>query len=394
MWKKALSVFFVLALSMMLASCACKVEPTTEVFSPVKMSQGEYMKKVDNFIVVLDASQSMIEPMNGYRKIDMATETLKRFNMTIPSDMSLNGALRTFGHGACMSKETTLLLYGLEPYSQAGFAEALDNVSCVGGNSPLADALDAVTEDLNSATGKTAVVIVSDGKDMGQSPLEAARALVEAHSDVCIYTVLVGNNNAGKNLLENLSRVSGCGYMTEDAGIYGSDDMAQFVRNIFYGERYVPKPVPAPVPVVVEPSPKDSDGDGVLDMNDRCPNTPVGACVDQYGCWSVGNVLFDFDKSTIRPDFHSLLNEVIGVFENNPGLKAEIQGHTCNIGTEDYNQKLSERRAKAVYDYMVDHGVDADQLQTIGFGLTRPIASNATKEGRIRNRRVEFRPIK
>jgi OOP family OmpA-OmpF porin len=311
--------------------------------------------------------------------------------MTIPSDMHLNSSLRTFGHGDCMSsKETTLKLYGIQPHTQAGFAEALDNVVCVGGDSPLTDALMAVTEDLNAAMGRTAVIIVSDGEDMGNTPLEAAQKLAETHSDTCVYPVLIGNDKAGETLMEELSQVTDCGHMSKYSDIYSPDGMAQFVKYVFYGEKYIP-PKPEPKP---EPAPMDSDGDGVFDENDRCPGTPYGATVDQYGCWTIANILFDFDKSTIRPQFHSLLHEVVRVFEKNPGLKVEIQGHTCNMGPAAYNQKLSERRAQSVYDYLIDQGVDSAQLKTVGFGLDRPIASNATRDGRVRNRRVEFHPVK
>jgi OOP family OmpA-OmpF porin len=291
------------------------------------------------------------------------------------------------------AQETTLKLYGMQPHMQAGFAEALDNVVCAGGNSPMSDALTAVTEDLKAVMGRSAVIIVSDGKDMGDAPLEAAQQLAETHSDVCIYSILIGNDKAGKSLLGNLSQVTDCGSMSKYSDIYSPDAMSQFVKEVFYGAMYVPEPTPEPEPLP-EPTPMDSDGDGVFDENDRCPGTPYGAKVDQYGCWTIGNVLFEFDKSTIRPQFHSLLHEVIHVFKRNPGLKVEIQGHTCNIGTAAYNQKLSERRAKSVHDYLIDQGVEPAQLRTVGFGLNRPIASNATREGRVRNRRVEFRPIK
>lgn len=387
MLKRGLSVLSLLMLTTMLVSCACKVSTAPEPFSPVKLTKGKYQNKVDNFVVVLDASQSMNDRFNGEKKSALAIETVERFNMTIPVDMTLNGSLRTFGHGRCLSaRETTLNLYGFAPYSQTAFAESLENVTCSGGNSPLADALAAVGENLKMMGGKSAVIIVSDGKDMGSAPLTAAQDLADEYGDICIYTVMVGDDEAGAELLGKIANVSGCGYMTNYEEIYASNDMAKFVKSVFFGEVFVPAPAPVR-------KPSDSDADGVLDADDRCPNTPTGARIDQYGCWTVSNILFDFDKSTIKPQFYSGLDEVVAVFEQNPGLKAEIQGHTCNIGPEAYNMKLSERRAKAVFDYLVEKGVDASQLTTVGFGLSRPIASNQTKEGRVQNRRVEFRPV-
>jgi OOP family OmpA-OmpF porin len=103
----------------------------------------------------------------------------------------------------------------------------------------------------------------------------------------------------------------------------------------------------------------------------------------------MNNIFFDFDKSTLRPESYHELNRWVQVFKKNPELKAEIHGHTCWIGTEAYNQGLSERRATAVVNYLVSQGVAADRLTMKGYGETRPIASNETREGREQNRRVE-----
>jgi outer membrane protein OmpA-like peptidoglycan-associated protein len=103
----------------------------------------------------------------------------------------------------------------------------------------------------------------------------------------------------------------------------------------------------------------------------------------------MNNIFFDFDKATLRPESHHELNRWVDVLKKYPDLKAEIHGYTCNIGTEQYNQKLSERRAAAVVNYLVDQGVDRSRLTMKGFGETMPAASNATEEGRELNRRVE-----
>jgi outer membrane protein OmpA-like peptidoglycan-associated protein len=84
------------------------------------------------------------------------------------------------------------------------------------------------------------------------------------------------------------------------------------------------------------------------------------------------------------------LNRWIGIFEKNPDLKAEIHGHACWIGTETYNQTLSEQRATAVINYLVDKGIDRSRFTMKGFGETKPTASNETQEGREKNRRVEI----
>ena len=101
-------------------------------------------------------------------------------------------------------------------------------------------------------------------------------------------------------------------------------------------------------------------------------------------------VNFDFDKSNIRPDAAVILDEAVRLLGTGGGSAVAIEGHTDWIGTDAYNQGLSERRANAVMDYLVDHGVDASRLSTTGYGESRPIASNQTREGRALNRRVEL----
>jgi len=182
------------------------------------------------------------------------------------------------------------------------------------------------------------------------------------------------------------------------------DMMASFGMTVALG----PEPVKAVEPAPPPPAPavtcadKDSDGDGVNDCNDKCPNTPPGQTVGPDGCpvpvtIDLRGVNFDFDKSKLRPDAVEILNQAIEVLKKYPELKVEVAGHTDSIGTDAYNQKLSERRAKAVYDYLTSNGVDAGRLVgPHGYGESRPIAPNTNPdgsdnpEGRAKNRRTEL----
>ncbi|MEO0113886.1 MAG: OmpA family protein [candidate division WOR-3 bacterium] len=102
-------------------------------------------------------------------------------------------------------------------------------------------------------------------------------------------------------------------------------------------------------------------------------------------------IYFDFNKATIRPESYPVLDDAAKILTDNPKITVEIQGHTDSEGSDSYNQKLSEQRAYAVVDYLVKvKGIDINRLKAVGFGESKPIASNATKEGRALNRRVEF----
>jgi OOP family OmpA-OmpF porin len=97
---------------------------------------------------------------------------------------------------------------------------------------------------------------------------------------------------------------------------------------------------------------------------------------------------FDFDKAVIKPEAEGVLDAAVDVLKENPDVKVRVGGYTDSIGTEEYNQKLSERRANAVRDYLVKHGIDASRLTAVGYGESNPVADNKTKDGRAQNRRV------
>jgi OmpA-OmpF porin, OOP family len=174
------------------------------------------------------------------------------------------------------------------------------------------------------------------------------------------------------------------------------------VTMSFGGEKEVmaapePPPAPAPEPVVVAPAPEppctDTDGDGVCDDVDKCPNTPKGATVDERGCWVISCVvLFDLNKADLKPMAKEELDKIYNILKED-GLTIEIQGYTCNLGTEEYNRKLSERRANSVKSYLMKKGISKDRLTTVGYGESNPAASNDTEEGRAKNRRVEFKTV-
>jgi len=101
-------------------------------------------------------------------------------------------------------------------------------------------------------------------------------------------------------------------------------------------------------------------------------------------------VLFDFNKSTLKPESDAVLLRVVGLMAKDAALHAEIQGHTDNVGTPEYNMTLSQARAASVVAWLTSHGVAADRLTAKGYGLTMPIADNRTDKGRAKNRRVEI----
>jgi len=151
---------------------------------------------------------------------------------------------------------------------------------------------------------------------------------------------------------------------------------------------------PKGCPVDADGCPLDSDGDGVIDCEDDCPS--VAGLVDNKGCpadWeeiTLGPVYFDFDKSEIKPDAATILDEVAEALMASAEYDFVVSGHTCNIGTEDYNQGLSERRAQSVVKYLMNKGVNNAFVGSKGYGETQPAVPNTSIENRKKNRRAEF----
>ncbi|MCK5255555.1 MAG: OmpA family protein, partial [Deltaproteobacteria bacterium] len=143
--------------------------------------------------------------------------------------------------------------------------------------------------------------------------------------------------------------------------------------------------------------PIDSDGDGVPDCLDKCPNTPRDTKVDKNGCPIVGEELlilhgikFAFDSAKISDDSKAILEVAVTTLKRNPKMKVEIEGHTDSIGTAEYNLGLSQKRADSVKNHLISEGIGAERLQAVGKGEADPLVSNELKEGRAKNRRVEF----
>ena len=140
----------------------------------------------------------------------------------------------------------------------------------------------------------------------------------------------------------------------------------------------------------------DDDNDGVPNSRDKCPGTRAGATVDADGCEIVENLTinlvveeFDFDSAVLKPEMKEALREFAEKVKSSPGHeKITIIGHTDSIGPEEYNMKLSLRRAEAAAEFLRSLGID--DITTEGRGESESIASNKTREGRAQNRRIEI----
>jgi OOP family OmpA-OmpF porin len=154
--------------------------------------------------------------------------------------------------------------------------------------------------------------------------------------------------------------------------------------------REVPRDVPAQI--------VDTDNDGVPDQNDRCPGTLEGLATDNRGCAAraeqssvrLEGVTFELNSAQLTSSAAATLRRVADALTGEPGLRAEIAGHTDSSGDDAYNQRLSQDRANSVLQFLVSLGIDRSRLVARGYGEGQPVADNGSAAGRERNRRVEF----
>ncbi|MCF8053358.1 MAG: OmpA family protein [Desulfobacterales bacterium] len=179
---------------------------------------------------------------------------------------------------------------------------------------------------------------------------------------------------SGERTLHEISQLGPCAYVDGRELLADRQKREAFVRDIFYvevPEAATPTAVIEPPPVIEPP---------VM----RAPATKSTPAMATFPM-----AYFAFDKSGLNGKARSMLDQVAGEMDRNSGMRIYVGGHTDSTGSAAYNQNLSDRRAKAAYDYLRDKGIAADRMQTVGYGERMPKVSNITAEGRAINRRVE-----
>ena len=231
------------------------------------------------------------------------------------------------------------------------------------GSSPLDVAIMAAGSDLRAVQGKTALVIFTDGEDMDNAPVKAAASVKSQYgNNLCIYTVQIGDDKNGAKILDQIAQAGECGFFVKGDDLASDGGMTNFVEKIFLtGKRQIMKEAS-----VRREAPASKE-------------VSIELLVE-----------FDTGKAIVKPKYNSEIKKVADVMKEYPDTTVVIEGYTDNVGKEAANVRLSQRRADSIKVYLVKKfGIDSSRLKAIGYGPNRPIASNATKEGRQKNRRVK-----
>ena len=362
-------------------------------FRPVdlnpRIKSGQLVQKADNFIVLFDKSASMVEshgkPMvNEASRLIHGKDAARNMISTIP-DIKLNAGLRTFW------SEETALIYGMKPLDKEGYWTAINSMENVYGRTPLGKAITAAGIDLKEAKGNSAMIIVSDFSDLKglddirpEAVMEAITKVNAEYGDkLCVYAIQVGYTLNGKELSEQIVQNVEGGYTVNADDLVSPAAMGAFVERVISGNclRYkalVAKPIEKVVILAAEPMVEEKVLAAVPAEEPKVTEEPkpkvmVAAVEPKIIILAFEDVHFDFDKSTLKPEAQTILKRNIQLLKDNPKAKVRVAGYTSASGTEAYNQKLSERRASAVQEYLINEGViTPDRLSTIGYGKTDP----------------------
>ncbi len=312
------------------------------------------VRRADNFIVLYDRSGSMAEKHMGtvMTKIQAERKILLEKNATLP-DMNWQAGIYSFTPGTEMVN--LVEYYPVQQYDKKKFSWTLIRMPIEPeGPTLLQQGLTALDGVLANMRGKTVIFLFTDGQhtpvDSLPTPGAAARNLAQKY-DVCFAVINTGTESEEIATIRSLATATPCSYQVGFEELLGNPE---WMTNALFA--------------VVEKKP---EGD-----------VAIGYVFE--------NILFDFDKANVKPVYDQALADAGAYLREHPEARIVLAGHTDNIGSKEYNMKLSHRRAAAVRNYLITReGVDSGRITLSGFGYSEPVASNDTAEGRARNRRVQ-----
>jgi len=338
-----------------------------------KIKSGKYEKKIENLYIIIDRSGSMAYLENWKSKFFKSKIILYLINRAIP-DLDIKTGIRIFGKDLWDMKTKTELSYGVSKHSKEEFENALNNINHASGKSPLSKAILESIYDLKKLNGKTAVIIVSDGKENIDNTLEAVNKLKHEFEDnICLYSLFVGDSKYGRLLMKKITE-NNCGGFYELDKLLSGEQLSEFLSKVFikkstdtdkdgiFDSLDKCPDTPANVKVNSSGCPIDSDNDSVYDYADNCPDTPDGVSVGKNGCPfdSDGDGIFDYlDKC--------------------PDTKTGITIDETGCEYKEYTQKIEEKQ-KPVIINVVDKDNDGIP-DDIDLCKETPKGAKITKQG-------------
>ncbi len=369
---KLLVVVLSLAL---LGGCASVIQPIPAQDLNPKLKSGALVQKTNNFEMILDTSASMDDPYSWAHfayssplkttKLEYEQQLARLFNDTIPN-LKLTAGLRDFAGERWLTRPfVTKLWYGMAPYVKEDLGKSIFEVNTYGVESPLDAALDAATADLKPLAGKSAVIIFSDGLEMPKAVASAQAMKASLKDSVCIYTVQIGNDPDGKELLDQVVKAGACGFGVKGEQVSTAAGMADFVEKIFLGP---------PAAAAAAPS--------------------AAAALPEGAIAQLDTIYFDFDKYNIKSEFKDTVKKNADYFKANKANNVLITGNCDERGTNEYNMALGQRRADAAAKALKAAGVEGKRIKTVSYGEEKPVCTEHNEACWAKNRNAMFYVMK
>lgn len=373
-----------------------------------RIKTGAYLQKTDNVMIIIDGLGH-----NRRAKMKLAKEIMVGIGDTIPN-VPHTRLLRMFGPDADDFESDYSTIFGMYNSQGANFHNYTPIIATKTYETSVFDPLglsfiNAAT-DLGKLGGTNAVIIISDGQSVERSSLaESAFLKKKFGGSICYYPLMIGDDSLALSRMDKLTRIGGCGFMSAADKLTNPEAMTNFVEKVMFVKRRIPKkPEPPVVEEVVETPPAEETTVPAETPNVETPPEETPYVPDLVGEPQKDEVIilerelphdkvitielhveFDLNKATVKPEYSDQIKKVADFMKKYPETEALLVGHTCSLGSEEYNLKLSERRANAVRNYLVNKfGIAPSRLKTHGAGESEPIADNNTEAGREKNRRV------
>ena len=307
---------------------------------------GNATPKIASFDFFVDYSGSMMMHHQGTQmeKIVMAKQIMEAMNAEIPQ-LDYSGSMHTFAPYSELIPQSGA-------YDKAAFSQAIASLrsdyAVFGRLTPMGNGIADLGPVAQGMAKPAAIIMFTDGdNNRGNDPVAEARRLYEAAPDAVIHIVSFADTENGKAILDEIAKMKSETVYVNAMDLMAADGTAlrQFVMDVFY----------------------NCGGENIM----------------------LQNVQFAFDSAELDATARGILNEAAYILQGKTG-NITVAGHTCNLGTDQYNQRLSERRANSVRQYLISKGIDANRLSAIGYGESHPKYSNDTEETRRLNRRVEI----
>ena len=324
-----------------------QTSPPHHALQATEESRG--IRMADNFFIFYDPSTTMAVPYKntGMSRIEAEKKIIRESNASLP-ELNWQAGLYPHWKGELWLHASPMAFkpyYRLQLYNKADYAAAIEQLPVTAQSPPMLQTGLMKLEHLLGLPGRTEVFLFSDGKhstfkELEPLPLTQAKKLA-AKYNVCFTIVSSATDTTARRLLDDIAAVNTCSQVIDFDTVFNRPEY-------LLGKLYM-----------------DTTGKGF------------------------NNILFDFDKSTIKREFTAQLDILGRMLQANSQLYAVLSGFTDNVGTEAYNKKLSQRRAESVRNYLQKKfGISRKNMLMYSYGYANPVASNDTAEGRQQNRRV------